>query len=303
MTGDERKGYLLALAGNALVSTNFITAKHGLSGFNPASFSLVWTAAAAAFTLLLLAATGRLAQLSLPRRAWPRVLLLGAATAAGMGLNWAGLSRLDPAFSALIWRFAPVVTIAVGVVFLKERLSGGELLAVAVMTAGGVVSIQGQWAAVAAGTALTLLACLSNSIQMISAKSEVALVHPNTLVFYRVGVAAVFLAGWALATGGMDLEAPADCWAVTLLGGLLGPCLSFLLTFRSYRYLDLARASFVATLQPVWVLALAWGLLDQLPTGRELAGGLVILAGALFMAWIQMRRSPHQVPPPLEAGE
>lgn len=303
MTRDERTGYLLALAGNALVSTNFITAKHGLSGFDPVSFSVIWTAAAAVYTLAFLAATRRLADLALPPRAWKRVLALGAATAAGMGFGWAGLARLDPSFSALLWRFAPVITIGIGVAFLKERLAAGEVAAIAVMVGGGVLSIRGQWEAVAAGTALTFLACLTNSIQLISAKAEVALVHPNALVFYRVGIAAVLLAAWALASGGMDLDAPADCWAATLLGGLLGPCLSFLLTFRSYRYLDLARASFVATLQPVWVLLLGWLFLGRFPSARETAGGLVILAGALLMAWIQMRRSPHQVPPPLEAGE
>jgi len=42
---DPLKGFFYALAGSVLVSTNWVTAKYGLRGFNPETFSLVWTSA------------------------------------------------------------------------------------------------------------------------------------------------------------------------------------------------------------------------------------------------------------------
>ncbi len=283
-----RKGFFYALIGNVLVSTNFVTAKHALTGFDPGSFSLVWTAAAAVYTLVLLAVLGRLSDLAIPRRALPRMIVLGAATAAGMVLGWAGLARLDPAFSALLWRFAPVITMGLGVFFLKERLTLREVLAAAVMVAGGLWSVGGRWEAVAGGVILTLASCLANAVQMMSAKQEVAQVHPDALVFYRTGIATIFLALWVSAGGGSDFDAPGSCWAATLVGGFLGPCASFLFTFRAYRYWDLSRVALMATVQPLWVAFFTFLFAGAVPTARDLSGGAVILTGAVWMGWIHL---------------
>ncbi len=302
MTPGEKKGYLLALAGNALVATNFVTAKIGLTGFNVETFSLLWGAAATVYTAGILAAMGRLGDLAIPRSSVPRILFMGFATAVGMILGWAGLALLTPSYSALLWRFAPVMTIALGVIFLKDRLSWGECACAGVMVAGGVACVEGKWEAVGAGTLYTLLACLANSVQMLSAKSEVAQVHPNALVFYRASISTVFLLAWVLLLGRLEPAAPVLSWAMTFLGGFIGPCLSFLLTFRSYRYLDLSRASFVSILHPVWAIVWTAIFLGERPTARELAGGAVIMAGAVGMGWIQIRRA-RALPLPLEAGE
>jgi drug/metabolite transporter (DMT)-like permease len=72
-----------------------------------------------------------------------------------------------------------------------------------------------------------------------------------------------------------------------LLGAFLGPCASFLLTFRSYRCWDLSRSAIVKTVEPLFVLPLAYAVLGKLPTGTELLGGCLILVGAFWFAWIQ----------------
>ncbi len=284
--GDPFKGFLYSLAGTILVSTNFITAKYGLEGFNPETFSLVWTSAAAVYSLAIVLATGHWRQMALPAHAIRGIALMGLATGAGMILTWAGLARLDPSFAAFLWRFSPVLTLLLSALLLGERLMVKELVPVAVMVLGGSLSAVGRWHIVGMGMTLTLLGCFATAVQMLIAKVKVSEVHPNVLVFYRAGIGALVIALWTLPTGKADFDAATSYWAVTLLGAFLGPCASFLLTFRSYRYWDLSRSSIVLMAQPLFVLPLAYFVFGKLPAGIELVGGLVILVGAFWLGWI-----------------
>jgi len=284
------KGFFYALAGAVLLSTNYITAKYGLKGFNPETFSLVWTSAAAVYSFVIVLATGHRRQLTLPPHTINRIILMGIATGAGMILSWSGLALLDPTFSSFLWRFYPVITIILSAIVLGERLTVKELASASVMLLGGLISVIGEWHIVGTGTVLTLLACLAASVQMLIAKMKVTEIHPNILVFYRVGIATLVIALWVFITGKADFNVETSYWLVTFLGAFLGPCASFLMTFRAYRYWDLSRSTLVLTAQPLFVLPMAYLALGELPSERELTGGFVILIGAFWLAWIHISK-------------
>jgi len=209
-----------------------------------------------------------------------------------MIVSWAGLARLDPSFTAFLWRFQPVLTIALSALFLGERLVNREWLPIAIMISGGALSTMGRWEIVGTGVILTLLACCAGAMQMLIAKIVVTAIHPTVLVFYRVGIATLVIALWTLPTGKVNFDVQSSYWLVTLLGAFLGPCASYLLTFRSFRYWDLSRYSMILTAQPLFVLPLAYLFLDKLPTQKELLGGCMILAGVVWLTWIHFVRKP-----------
>lgn len=280
------KGFLYSLAGTFFVSTNFVTAKYALNGFNVETFSLVWTSAAAVYAFVIVLFSGHSRQMAIPSHAVSKTALLGLATGVGMILSWAGLARLDPSFAAFLWRFGPVLIIVLSALLLGEKLLAKELGPIAIMVLGGCLSAIGRWDIVGTGIILTLFACCAFAVQMLMAKMVVANIHPNVLVFYRVGIGALIIALWTFVTGKVDFNVAASYWLVTFLGAFLGPCLSFLLTFRSYRHWDLSRSTIVRTAEPLFVLPLAYLFLKKFPTENELLGGCMILAGALWFAWI-----------------
>jgi len=283
---DNTKGFFYALGGTLLVSTNYITAKYGLRALNPETFSLVWTSAASFYSLMILIFTGKLSQLLIPAKSIRSILILGLATGTGMILAWSGLSLLDPSFASFLWRFSPVLIIALSVLFLNERLRLIEVLPIAVMVFGGALTTFGRWHIVGQGVVLTLLGCVAVAVQMLVVKLNVHRIHPNVLVFFRVGLAALVIALWTLFTGRLDLRLSTPHLLVTMLGAFLGPCASFLLTFRSYRYWELSRSSVVLTAQPLLVLPMAYLAFGKIPSGLELLGGFVILAGAFALIWL-----------------
>lgn len=287
---DPIKGFLYSLAGVILVSTNFVTAKFGLAGFNPETFSLVWTGFATIYSILicLIFKESRKELLS-PNHIRP-LIALGIATGTTMLLAWNGLSLLDPVFASLMWRFFPVMTIIAGVLFLKERLTAQELIAMSIMLFGSIYSIKGRWNIVGKGVILTLLAACSGTVQFLIAKSYSKKIDTNVMVAYRVGIAFLFILAWATVSNSINFHVPLRYWLVTMLGAFLGPCASFLFTFRSYRYWELSKSSILLTLQPIFVLPMAYIFLHTLPEKREIIGGVIILSGAFYLALIQARR-------------
>jgi transporter family protein len=283
---DNAKGFLYALGGTLLVSTNYITAKYGLMGFNPETFSFVWTLAASIYSFTIVVISGHLKDLAIPRNKVRFIVVLGLATGAGMILAWSGLALLDPSFASFLWRFSPVLIIIFSMVFLGERLRWIETVPIAIMVLGGAMTTLGRWHIVGAGVVLTLLGCIAVAIQMLVVKMNVREIHPNVLVFYRVSLAAVVIGLWGLANGKLYFEAETPHLLVTLTGAFLGPSASFLLTFRSYRYWELSRSSIVLTGQPLLVLPMAYLAFGKIPSGMELVGGFVILAGAFCLVWM-----------------
>jgi len=290
---------MLSLGGTALVSTNFVTAKSGLAGFDPETFSLVWTASGAAFSLAIALAACGPARLVPPPRDLGLLLALGLSTAAGMLLSWAGLETLDPSFQAFLFRFMPVVTVILGAVVLRERFLAAEVFPLALMVAGGLASSFGKFDVVGRGVALTMASCVCFAVQMILAKVLVSRGSaPAVVAFHRLFFGAVLVAAWVLPSGRADFSVGARYWAVTVVGAFLGPCLAHVLIFRSYRHWDLNKTALVSATQPLFVIPLAMLFLARSPAPAELAGGAVLLTGALWFSWIEMRAGSTVREPP-----
>lgn len=283
------KGFFYALGGIFLLSTNYITAKYGLRGFDSNTFSLIWTSAAAVYAFIWVAASVGVKRAVVPVKLAGKLLLLGVITGIGMVLSWAGLSLLDPSFNSFLTRFVPVLTILWSVIILKEKVGFGIILPFVIMVGGSLICSLGRWHIVGNGVILTLMACFVVSLQMLIAKIIVRKIHPNILVLYRTFFGALTVMLWLLITGEPNFDVELKYWAVTLLGAFLGPCASFMLTYRSYKYWDLSKYSIVITLQPLFVLPLAYLFLGQFPHLKEFLGGMLIMGGGFWLAWMYFK--------------
>ena len=286
-------GMLFALGATICFATNAVTAKYGLSregGFGYGTFALIWGAAAAAYALAFVIASGQTRRLAVPRHTFLRLAGIGLSTGLCMVFSWSGLTLLEPTFFAFVYRFAPVMTIGLSAVFLGERLSPMEFGAAALMVLGGFICKAGEWHVAWQGVALTLLGCLAAAFTGLLAKKTVADLPAAVMGFYRNLIGALVIVPYTFLSGNADFSVAPSIWAVTLTGAFLGPCLGQILLFRSYGHWQLSRSTMVRQVGPLFVLPLAYVFLRNLPTGRELVGGAVILAGAFWFLWIHFRR-------------
>jgi drug/metabolite transporter (DMT)-like permease len=284
------KGILLAFGGTFLLGTNYITAKIGMRGFNPESFTLVWTGTAAVYSFLLMLVQREPKQLRVPSSSLKHLLLLGLFTGLGQIFNFTGLYLLSPTFQAFLHRSTPLITMILGIVILGESIKRGEIFPILIMIVGGCISTIGRWEIVGAGVIFTLLAALMVSGQFLIAKERSKNLNPLTLVFYRALLGTMVIAIWAFGSGRADFsQAEFQHWGITFFGAFLGPTLSFILNFKSYKYLDLVRQSEVLAIQPLLVFILAFSILGDMPTLKEFMGGFLILGGSAWLVSVHYR--------------
>lgn len=285
------KGFLFALGSIMLSSTNFISGKYVMSAFNSTSFSVIWTTGATFFTFILIVLTMGWRAFIIPRVFVPKIVIMGILSGTSMLLGWAGLTYLDPSFSAFLWRSVPIMMLFLSFVFLGEKFSLIEIFPVTIMILGGFVSAVGRWEIIGMGVILTLSSCSAVSLQLLLAKKMVNEIDPRVVAFYRVLIATFIHIIYVAFTRDVAFDVPISYWLVAILGSLIGPCLSLIAMFEAYKYWELSRVSLIQTMEPVFVLTLAWFILNRLPTIQALWGGGMILGGALWMVVIHYRRN------------
>ena len=274
-----------------MLSTNYVTAKYALKGFNTETFSFLWCAVATIYAFLYIALTGRLEQVRPNPGNIVRLLLLGIFTSGSMLLGWAGLRLLDPSYAAFIGRFTPAFVILISAMFLKERIPSIEFVPMGLMIAGGVVVAAGRLELVWGGTLLLVSGMIFNSSMMVVAKTIASEKHPAIMVFYRLAGASVIIGIWLLGSGKIDFAVAPSYWIAIFVGALLGPCASHLLLFASLKHWEVGRASVVGSLSPLMVIPMAYLAFSKLPELKELIGGMVILCGALWLGMMHWKAS------------
>lgn len=113
---------------------------------------------------------------------------------------------------------------------------------------------------------------------------KVALLHvqPNTLAFLRFFVASVVLGLISLATG-QQLVARKD-WLWVAASGLTGVALYNFLQNQGLKYAGAVDSAILASLAPVFMVLLAWLILKEKITRRQVLGIIIAFSGTFLVA-------------------
>lgn len=277
------KGYTLVIASAFLTGCIYTLGKVALGEITPALL-VAWIFSIASITLAFwTAATGRLRDiLKCTARDWVIIFFFSAFSIAALLTMWTGIQGLDPTVAAFISRLQTLVTVFLGVFFLKERFRaleglGGLLLIVGVVIiriSFDVTLSYWFWVMVISGVLF--------GITEIFAKQAVRSLHPIPLNFVRNSIIAIFFVVWILAKK-QPLFALGNVWPQIVAMGIAGPLFSRLSFLYAMRYIDVSKAVLVNQMQPIFVALVAFAFLGAIPTLREWVGGLIILTGCVIM--------------------
>ena len=134
---------------------------------------------------------------------------------------------------------------------------------------------QGVLWGIASGISFSFLALIS--------KRMVAQYSSNTVSFYQNGIAALILAPFFTQS---ILAGTLSDWGYLLVLGIIFTGIAHTLFINSMKSLQAQTASLIASLEPVYGIALAWIVLNEIPTLKMLLGGALIL-GVAFYATIR----------------
>ena len=131
----------------------------------------------------------------------------------------------------------------------------------------------------------SILSAIFAAATALLAKSGVAHVEPNLATAIRTTVVVIFAWAIAIALGGHNELGSVDrrSWMLLSASGL-ATGLSWICYFRALAVGEASKVAPIDKLSVVLVILLAWPVLGEAITMRKVAGGLLIMAGAVVLA-------------------
>jgi drug/metabolite transporter (DMT)-like permease len=223
--------------------------------------------------------------------AMSRVLALAAMGGIGyVGQSFTFFSALNHAQAslvALLLYLYPVFVTLLAAMFLKEPLTRTTLAALVLCSLGAGLTVGGGEGS-ALGISLGIASAVIYSIYIVVGARLTRGVDPiasTTVICAASGL--VYLVISAIRVNqGATIAFPGDAagWMATVAIALVSTVAAILTFFAGLQKLGASRASMLSTIEPVITVALAAALLGERITMSQLFGGVLILAGVLWLA-------------------
>lgn len=280
----------------AIWGSSFLFMRVAAPEFGPLALIAVRVAVAAVFLTAVLAWRGQAAGLRGNMRELTLIGTINSAVPFSL-FAFATLS-LSAGFSSVLNATAPLFAAAVGLLWLRERLSLRQNLGLALGFAGVVVlvssklSLAGDRLAVLAG----LAAAVCYGIAAHYTKRRLARLKPLAIAAgSQIGASLVLLPFAVLTWPEAAPSTRSIVYAIVL--GVVCTGLAYVLYFRLLERIGTARSMTVTYLVPLFGMLWGFLFLGEPVTLRMLLGGGVVLAGVTLVARGASRRPAHSHAP------
>ena len=213
---------------------------------------------------------------------WRFFLIIGVLIGVSTHLGFVAVGYIDAGTASMLNKVATVFSVAFGLLWLRERFTGQQLLGTLVAIGGSIViayqpDTQLQW-----GALLIIVGSFCYSLHFAVVKrygNEIDFL--NFFLFRLVATAFVLLLS---AAGRQVLAWPTPtAWLYLLLAGTVDVTISRTFYYVALRRLDMSLLAVITTLSPVAAILWAVLLFGTMPTGQQLLGGLGVLIGVLIV--------------------
>jgi drug/metabolite transporter (DMT)-like permease len=287
-------GYATTLAAAGLFAVNGTVSSLALqSGVPPAILTALRCSGAAVGLLVVLGivAPGRL------RITWRELPFLAAFGVVGVALTqflyYVAIGRL-PVGIALVFEMTAPVLIALYVWLVRGERVRSRLWVALLLSLSGLAFVAEVWQGggsldvIGVGASLAAAVCLA-SYYLMGERGTVTR-DPVSLTCWSFVAAGLFWAAaapWGQFDGGLLAEAvpvslgglEVPLWLLVAWVVVLGAVVPFWLSIAALRHLPPTTAGLVATVEPVLASVVAWLWLEQVLSGWQVLGGVVVLVG------------------------
>jgi len=303
-------GYVLTLASAALFGINGTVSTLALqAGIPPTQLTALRCTGAAICLLAVLAVVA-------PRRlrvTWREVPFLAVFGVVGVAMTqflyYYAIGRMHVGI-ALVFEMTAPVFIALYVWLVRREKVRSRLWLALLLSLSGLILVAQVWqdggSLNARGVGAALIAALCLAAYYLLGERGTVNRDPVALTCWSFVAAAVF---WAVAAPWWNFDTDLGARVPLSLGSLtvplwvlvawivvLGAVVPFWLSIAALRHLPPTAAGLVATAEPVFASIVAWLWLDQVLTGWQVAGGVVVLTGIVLAQTARSRPVPTAVP-------
>ena len=237
----------------------------------------------AVLLIIILISRSRTPKEVLLREKW-RLLFAGVCLGANWALLFEAYNLMNVSLATLTYYTAPVLVLVLAPLVLKERQNGLAYLGMAVVIVGMLLVVGtdfGEGGVSATGLIVGLGSAVFYAMLMLVNK-QITGVSGLNLTFIEIVIAAVILLPYVFATSG-GVPLPTDARGIF---ALLFPCtvntgFACWLYFSSMNRLPAKAVALMGYFDPVSALIFSAVFLDERLSGVQLAGAVLVLAGAL----------------------
>lgn len=213
-------------------------------------------------------------------------------------LDFAGLQFISASLERLILFIYPTLVLLMSAVFLREKITARQWLAVAISYVGILLAFTSEYEAIESmdhlitggllvfGCALTYGSYILIGSRLIP-KTGPAVFNSFSMVAACIGV----LGHVVLSTDFTPASLPSGLLGYGLLMAILSTVIPSFLVAESIRRIGGENTAIVASIGPVSTIFLAWWLLNEPVTILQLTGTFTILGGVWLIAMKRKKRS------------
>jgi drug/metabolite transporter (DMT)-like permease len=304
-------GYALTLLAAGFFAVNGTVSTLALqAGIPPTRLTALRCTGAA---VVLLAALALVAPQRL-RITWREVPFLAAFGVVGVALTqylyYVAIGRM-PVGIALVFEMTAPVLIALYVWLVRHEKVRGRLWVALLLSLSGLVLVAEVWQGggsldpIGVGAALLAAICLATYYLM--GERGTVTRDPVTLTCWSFVAAALFWAAaapwWQFDAGVLAEPVPISLgsaelplWVLVVWIVVMGAAVPFWLSIAALRHLAPTAAGLVATVEPVFASIVAWVWLEQVLTGWQVTGGVVVLTGIVLAQTARAAPAPSPLP-------
>ncbi len=295
---NPRLGVLLKIFA-ALCATLMLACVKGLNGAMPTGEVIFFRSFIALFPLLIwLKFQGNVLE-NLKTRNLFGHFIRGFSGTGGMYFNYLALVYISLADATALSYAAPLFTVMMAAMLLKERVRVSRWVAVVVglsgilimlssslAASGGVLAGGARSATASLGVAFALIAALCTATSNVQIRFLNGIEKPGAIVFYfslmttLIGLATAFF-GWAKPNG-LQLLLLVGC-------GLFGGLAQILVTL-SLRYADASLLAPFDYTTLVWSMLIGYLFLNSLPGITTIFGASIVALAGIFAVWRENRQ-------------
>ena len=304
-------GYTLTLASAALFGVNGTVSTLALDAGVPPTRLTALRCTGAALCLLAVLAAAAPHRLRVTWREVPLVAVFGVVgVALTQFLYYYAIHRM-PVGIALVFEMTAPVFIALYVWLVRREKVRSRLWLALLLSLSGLVLVAQVWqdggSLNGRGVVAALLAALCLAAYYLLGERGTVHRDPVGLTCWSFVAAAVFWAvaapWWEFDPGVLGERVPvsigsltAPLWVLVIWIVVFGAIAPFGLSISALRHLPPTTAGLVATIEPVFASVVAWLWLDQVLSGWQVAGGLVVLTGIVLAQTARATPTPSPLP-------
>lgn len=268
-------------------SLHFVFARLLLPHMPPVASAFFVLAVATVETAVYLAATRRI-QLPLLRRHWRFFATVGLLVAMATTLSYTAVRYIDPGTASLLSQTSTLFALALSILWLKERLTRGEMGGAAIAVLGiFIISFQpGDYLRL--GSLIVLGSSFVYALHAAIVKRYGGGIEFGNFFLFRVASTTFFLALFNTIGGDWTLP-PREAWIFLLLAGTFDVVISRVLYYLALRRLQMSHHAIVLMLSPVVAVIWSFLLFGTTPTAQGIIGGIAVLSGVLLVTISRQR--------------